>query len=203
MNPELNFFEKKFTVFSLLFFSGILALSSFFVAPDSKADAEPVYSPLDSVLSLVQLAIYGIVLFLIFARWKSSSRTAIRDPFVWLFAGIAFISFLWSDFPDWTLKKGITTLQTTSFGLYMASRFSLKEQLEMLGWALGHYRCLYFTVFRCVSWCRDRSWSQCRIFAGTLRPEKCPSSHDGSGSNRFLIACSRKSSTSLPALGWP
>lgn len=137
MNQELHFFEKKFTIFALLFFSGVLALSSFYVAPDAKADAEPVYSPLDPVLSLVQLAIYGIVLFLIVARWKSSSRTAIRDPLVWIFAGIALISFLWSDFPDWTLKKGITTFQTTSFGLYMASRFSLKEQLEMLGWALG------------------------------------------------------------------
>lgn len=137
MNSELIFFEKKFTVFSLLFFSGILALSSFFVSPDSLNDSELVYSPLDPVLSLVQLAIYGIVLFLIVARWKSSSRTAIRDPLVWLFTGIALISFLWSDFPDWTLKKGLTTLQTTSFGLYMASRFSLKEQLEMLGWAMG------------------------------------------------------------------
>jgi O-antigen ligase len=137
MNQELNFFEKRFTIFSLLFFSGILALSSFYVAPDAKADAEPVYSPLDSVLSVVQLAIYGIVIFLIVARWKSSTRTAIRDPWVWLFAGCALFSFIWSDFPDWTLKKGITTMQTTSFGLYMASRYSLKEQLEMLGWAMG------------------------------------------------------------------
>jgi O-antigen ligase len=47
------------------------------------------------------------------------------------------LSFLWSDFSSWSLSKGITTLQTTYFGLYIASRFSLKQQLQMLGWALG------------------------------------------------------------------
>lgn len=137
MNPTLNFIEKRFTIFSLLFFSGVLALSSFFLPPDSLDDAEIAHNPLDSVLSLVQYVIYGIVLLLILARWKSSLLTAIRDPLIWLLPGLAMISFLWSDFPDWTLKKGITTLQTTSFGLYMASRYTMKQQLQMVGWALG------------------------------------------------------------------
>jgi O-antigen ligase len=137
MNPTLNFIEKRFTIFSLIFFTGVLSLSSFYVAPDSKLDADPVANPLDPLLSLIQYGVYTFALLLILARWKTSLRTALRDPLVWLLTGTALISFLWSDFPDWSLKKGITTLQTTSFGLYMASRYDMKQQLQMLGWALG------------------------------------------------------------------
>jgi O-antigen ligase len=137
MNPTLNFIEKRFAIFSLIFFTGVLSLSSFYVAPDSKLDADPVANPLDPLLSLIQYGVYTFALLLILARWKTSLRTALRDPLVWLLTGTALISFLWSDFPDWSLKKGITTLQTTSFGLYMASRYDMKQQLQMLGWALG------------------------------------------------------------------
>lgn len=137
MNPLLNFLEKRFTTFSLIFLTGVLACTSLYSDPDPKADAPSGYNPLDPLLSLLQLGIYAATLFLLLARRKSSLRAAFRDPLVWLLAGTALMSFLWSDFPDWSLRKGITTLQTTYFGLYMASRFSLKQQLQMLAWALG------------------------------------------------------------------
>jgi O-antigen ligase len=137
VNPLLNFLEQRFTIFSLIFFTGVLALSSFYIKPDSGLDSTPVFNPLEPILSLVQYAVYAIVLFLIFARWKSSIRAAIRDPIIWLLPVMAVMSFFWSDFPDLSLKKGIVTMQTTSFGLYMASRYSMKQQLQMLAWALG------------------------------------------------------------------
>ncbi|MEW6491810.1 MAG: O-antigen ligase [Cyanobacteriota bacterium] len=137
MNPQLNFLEKRFTIFSLLFLSGLLRFQSLFSDPDPKADATGASNPLDPLMSLFQHGIYGVSLLLLLARWQGSIRAALRDPFVWLLAGIALLSFLWSDFSSWSLSKGIATVQTAYFGLYMASRFSLKQQLQMLAWVLG------------------------------------------------------------------
>lgn len=137
MNLELNFLEKRVAIFSLIFFTGLFYLESFFYDPDPKLDASPAYNPFYSIGTLLQYGIYVAALFLLVARWKSSIRAFLRDPLVWLLTGTAIISFLWSDFPDESLRKGITTLQTTYFGLYLASRFSLKQQLQMLAWALG------------------------------------------------------------------
>lgn len=137
MNPLLNFLEKRFTIFALIFLTEVLRFASLFVSPDAKSDAVPVYNPFDSISSLFQQFIYLTTLLLLLARWKSSLKTALRYPLIWLLPGMALISFLWSDFSSWSLQKGITTIQTTYFGLYMASRFNLKQQLQMLAWALG------------------------------------------------------------------
>lgn len=137
MNPLLDFLETRFTIFSLLFLSGVLRCQSLFSDPDPKADAPGASNPLDPVMSLLQQGIYVTTFLLLIARYKGSIRAALRDPLVWLLAGIVLISFLWSDFPSWSRAKGIVTLQTAYFGLYMASRFTLKQQLQMLAWVLG------------------------------------------------------------------
>ena len=137
MNPMLNFFEHKFTIFALLFLSGVFRCQSLFSDPDPKADDPGAFNPIDPLMSLLQQAIYATTLLLLLARHQGSIRAAIRDPLVWFLTGTALMSFLWSDFSSVSLTKGITTLQTTLFGLYMASRFSLKQQLQMLAWVLG------------------------------------------------------------------
>jgi len=137
MNPYLNFFEKRFVIFSLMFLTGLFRFASFFTSPDAASDAEPSYNPFDKVSSLLQQFIYLTSLFLLVSRPKSSIRAAIRDPWVWMLALMPMFSYLWSDYPSISLRKGITTFQTSYFGLYMASRFTLKQQLQMLAWAFG------------------------------------------------------------------
>ena len=137
MNPVLNLTEKCFTIFSFVFLTSILSWSSLFISPDPKAIALSTESPFDSVSSLLQYFIYAVSFFFLLVRWRSSIWTALNNPFVWVLPGIALASFLWSDFPDWSLRKAFTTLQTSYFGLYVASRFSLKQQLQLLGWAFG------------------------------------------------------------------
>ena len=46
---------------------------------------------------------------------------------------IAFLlsSALWSDEPTWAFKRAAVMAQTTAFGLYLASRFSVGEQLRV------------------------------------------------------------------------
>ena len=50
-----------------------------------------------------------------------------------LFGLIAYLlaSALWWDEPAWALKRGAVMAQTTAFGLYLASRFSVGEQLRV------------------------------------------------------------------------
>jgi O-antigen ligase len=138
VNPLLDLAERIFVVFSLLVFSGVLTCASL---NNGAEGAQPagVYntSPMDRLVSIWLLGIYAVTIFLLLARFKSVIRPAMRDPFVWALAGLVAISFMWSDFPEISRKFGFTALETTLFGLYMASRFSLKEQVKLVAWALG------------------------------------------------------------------
>lgn len=137
MNPLLNFLEQRLAILSFIFLTGMLRFASLYVSPDPKADDSGSYNPLDPVMSLLQYGIYGIAFLLLLARNQSSARVAIREKSIWLLAIFTFLSFLWSDFPDQSQRKGITLLQTTYFGWYIASRFTIKQQLIFLAWAFG------------------------------------------------------------------
>ena len=137
MNPTLNSIEQWFTVFSLIFFTGILRWSSLFVSPDALAVSTNDYNPFDPINSIVQYLIYAIALFFLIARSKSTIWTARGHFLIWLLPILATISFLWSDFPDESFRKGFVTLQTSYFGLYFASRFNIKQQLYILAWVFG------------------------------------------------------------------
>jgi O-antigen ligase len=115
----------------------MLRFASLYVSPDPKIDAVNSSNPLDSISSLLQYGIYGLTFLLLLARSQSSVQTALREKTIWLLAIFAFLSFLWSDFPDQSQRKGITLLQTSYFGWYVASRFTIKQQLALLAWALG------------------------------------------------------------------
>ncbi|WP_162144398.1 O-antigen ligase family protein [Planktothrix agardhii] len=67
---------------------------------------------------------------------------------------MTLFSFLWSDYPAISRRKGITTLQTTYLGLYISSRFTMKQQLQMLCWAFGIitvFSLLFSLAFRGVA----------------------------------------------------
>lgn len=137
MNPLFNLFEKGFTVFGLIFFTGVLSFDSLYISPDPKADTAAISNPIYPLLSIIQIAVYGITTLLLIARWRGSIQTALRNKLVWGLVGLVLISFFWSDFPDVSSRKGFNAVQTALFGLYMASRFSLKEQLRLLALSLG------------------------------------------------------------------
>ena len=128
----MNRFEKWFTIFAMIFLTGILRWASLYVSPDPEATSGNSYNPFDRLSSLIQHFIYSLTFLLLIARINTSVTNLQRSFIIWLLPIMALVSFLWSDFPDWTLRKGITTLQTTYFGLYFASRFSVKEQINIL-----------------------------------------------------------------------
>ena len=153
MNPYLKFFESRFATFGFIFLTGMLRLASFVTDPDPSEDAVSLPNPYDKLSSLFQQFVYLTSLLLLIARKKTSARTLIRDPLIWTLPLMAVLSFLWSDFPANSKRRGITIIQTSYFGLYVASRFTVRQQLQMLGWAFG-----IITVF---------SFLFCLAFPGT------------------------------------
>ncbi len=57
----------------------------------------------------------------------------------------AFASVSWSQDPALTLRRSIALALSLVFGVYLASRFSQKEQLRLLAWAFGV--CIVFSFF--------------------------------------------------------
>jgi O-antigen ligase len=139
MNQEINkiirFLEQPLTVFILVFQSGLLYFQSFFADPDDPLAVG--VTPIDSVLSLVQHFVYLLVLLLLIARWQQCLTLALKHRWVWILTLLTIFSWFWSDFSDIALRRAFVTLETTFFGLYLASRYTLRQQLTMLAWAMG------------------------------------------------------------------
>jgi O-antigen ligase len=47
------------------------------------------------------------------------------------------LSIFWSADPSLTINRSIALIGTTLFGIYLATRYSLKEQLHLLAWMFG------------------------------------------------------------------
>ncbi|MBK4730579.1 O-antigen ligase family protein [Oxynema sp. CENA135] len=127
--------EKVYAIFGIIVFTGILTLSSRYVPSEGVGGGGT--SPFERPVVLLQYATIGISLILLALRPKSAFRVVWRDPFLWGLVLMTPISFVWSDFPSFSLKRGISTLQTTMFGVYLASRYDRKELLDIVTWALG------------------------------------------------------------------
>jgi len=74
---------------------------------------------------------YAAILALIALRWRASLRVAARDWGLCFLTLLLFASALWSDEPTWAFKRAAVMAQTTAFGLYLASRFALGDQLRL------------------------------------------------------------------------
>lgn len=91
----------------------------------------------DVVQRAVRVGIYGIAL--LFLAWRSRRLIywITRDKFLLLLMGLALFSVFWSFAPQVTVTRGFALLGTTLFGVYLAMRFSLEEQMRLLSWTLG------------------------------------------------------------------
>jgi exopolysaccharide production protein ExoQ len=148
MHPLLDRFEKGFTIFVLMYFTSALTCESLFLSPDPKAISPLEVNPFDPIFSKVQLLIYLVTIALVLLRWKSSLVTALSQPLILVIVGFMLVSFLWSALPDESFRKGLNAVATSLFGVYMAARFTLREQIKYLAIALSLAAvfCLLFTL---------------------------------------------------------
>lgn len=124
--------EKGFVVLALLLFTdafiSLLRRQGGFVLDSAEGDP---------IMQVFLFGVYIVTFFLILLRWKNAVQVAIAEPLLMLLLAIALLSVLWSFAPMVTLRRSIALMGTTFFGVYLATRYSLKEQLQLLAWTLG------------------------------------------------------------------
>jgi exopolysaccharide production protein ExoQ len=120
MNKIYRLIERFFIILGLMSFLGILyVLSEIGVAPQG-------------VITLIKYSIWLILISLTCIFCKRIISTVSRNISLYLLTALTCLSFLWSKFPDFTLSNATEVIMMTLFGLYFATRFSLKEQVELV-----------------------------------------------------------------------
>jgi exopolysaccharide production protein ExoQ len=130
--------ESGFVVLALLFLSGALIP---LLIQGSGASADVAQGGSASIQA-VWIGIYGTAfLFAVLRwnrfRWRRGVYLATKDKLLLSLVGLALFSVLWSAVPEVTLRRSVALMLTTLFGIYLATRFELSEQLRLLFWALS------------------------------------------------------------------
>ncbi|MBD0334445.1 MAG: O-antigen ligase family protein, partial [Cyanobacteria bacterium Co-bin13] len=127
--------EKVFFFICVIHYSaGILPL--IITGGMSEGDNIPVDSFNWTPNSSLYLLTYVIPVLLIACRWKKVfSYMRVRDVLMPILVLLAPLTTLWSLAPDETFSAAVALIGTALLGFYFASRFTVKEQLHMLGWS--------------------------------------------------------------------
>ncbi|WP_088240572.1 O-antigen ligase family protein [Calothrix rhizosoleniae] len=133
--------EKIFVIFAL-FLSTSALIPVLLEKEDSNGFSQDPFSPILFLGIYVITAILILEYRQIFLQFTRS--VAWKNIWIWLLAGMAIASVLWTIEPDITLRRSILLLGTTVFGAYIAVRYNLREQLELLSWVFGSIIILSF-----------------------------------------------------------
>lgn len=128
-----RFWEHSFTVIALFLYSGGLLRLVLSGGANQRDNAN--YDA--SLILLVFAIIYAITAVLLVLRWKKVLAFVRCDRWIVPLLVLTMVSYFWSDFPSITLRRSIALVGTSLFGLYLASRYTIRQQLILLGWASG------------------------------------------------------------------
>lgn len=135
MKRSIRPFENVFSVLSLILFSQ--GFYTVILGNNAEGDIDSVF------LRVVYLFIYSVTLALLVFR-RHRTLYFLKSNLWLLFAiGLAIVSVSWSSIPDVAFRKVIALLGTSLFGLYLGSRYTFKEQLQIYGWVFGI--CMFFS----------------------------------------------------------
>lgn len=87
------------------------------------------------LITIINLGIYLFTLLCLLVNWKRFFYVITRDKLLLLLIGTALFSVFWSVYPDRTIGIGKGMMRVTFFGVYLSTRYSLKEQLHLFAWA--------------------------------------------------------------------
>lgn len=136
INKYLPIAESCFVVIALMLYSSGLLQVILSGGAGEGVGAEVFPDPVDYTLQQnIFFLTYVISFFLLAIRWKKALYTLSKDRTIWLLLAIAFVSVIWSSNPKNTLLRSIALIGTSLFGLYLASRYTIREQLKLLGWS--------------------------------------------------------------------
>jgi O-antigen ligase len=143
VNFPINYF-RKFLEFSeiafviiylILYAAGVVVL---FLMGGASEGEKGTVQEFDFALNRILFFFnYLIVLLLLILRWKKTLYTLMSRSNILILMLIALVplSTLWSVEPGKTLSASIAMIGTCLFGLYLASNYSPKQQLQLLGFS--------------------------------------------------------------------
>lgn len=130
MRKILIFSEQVFTIVSLLMYSGAI----FVVVLSGGAGQSELVEYDSSLIRIIYFLIYLVTLVLLVLRWKKTLYFLRKDFWLYSLILLSAVSIIWSFEASTTLKNSFSLINSSLFGLYFASRYSLKQQLHLLAW---------------------------------------------------------------------
>lgn len=88
-------------------------------------------------VSSIQPLSYLFIAFLLALHWKRICWISTKDIPLLLLLGLSLASLFWSVSPQSTLNSNRATLRMILFGAYLATRYSIKEQMKLYTWVFG------------------------------------------------------------------
>jgi len=84
----------------------------------------------------MSLTIYSIGLAYILAERARLPKLLLANWALLAVTGFALFSAFWSYYPDAAFRRGFALVLSTTFAFYLVLRFTPRELLELVGWAL-------------------------------------------------------------------
>lgn len=122
--------EKTFFVLLLFFMSG--SIFPFDMGGYTKGGHESVGAVSNHYLWVIFGASYALTSLLLFHRRVQAVKVVRSCPWIMLLLLFVCTSVIWSTAPELTLRRSVAFLGTNVVGLYLATRFSLREILNLL-----------------------------------------------------------------------
>jgi exopolysaccharide production protein ExoQ len=136
MNKYLPTAERWFVIISLLLYTSGLILLILSGGAGEGLVEEVFPDPINySLQQNIFFLTYVVSVFLLILRWKKAIYTLSKDWTIWVLTLMGPVSVIWSTNPTITLPRSIALIGTSLVGLYLASRYSVREQLKLLGWS--------------------------------------------------------------------
>ncbi|MFH7241640.1 MAG: O-antigen ligase family protein [Spirulina sp.] len=132
----LDRFEKVFTVLSLFLYSAAL-LPVVLTGGASEGDGFDLSTADFTLNRLCFLLNYLTVTALLALRWRKTIQFLNGHYLFFALMALLPISYFWSAMPDQTIAASMRMIGTTFFGIYLASRFTLREQLRLICYMFG------------------------------------------------------------------
>lgn len=123
-------FDKFFSLISLVLFSGILMLFEQDHAANDLAEGE-------RTAQMVFFILYVFMIATMLPHLNAALSVCRKSIPLCLLVALSVLSALWSSMPALTLRQSGALVGTSLFGVYFATRFSQKEQLELLAQAFA------------------------------------------------------------------
>lgn len=137
MKKIFYLFEECFTVIYLILYSGgplsVILSDGANEGEESSGDVQTDYSLIVASF-FINYLITGLLLII---RWKKVINVVRKNKLIPTLLAITILSAAWSVNPAKTINRCIAFIGTSLFGVYLASRYTMQEQLKLLTYAFG------------------------------------------------------------------